>query len=769
MKWSLAAVVLTGLIGCDRAQVSHDGDAPGVDPVLDPLLAWGAVELVPIPAAGLRVALRGVAFTGSIETPSIVVAGGDTLELLPVMLDSAAGLASLRIDAVAGARATELWRGPLAQGVAAPRGERSPYPRDTLGEPLELPLRFYSRRRPGEQVWYRLGRRAPSAEVRARSEGVPLSRRNPIDFTFAGRSCVRLVARLEIRTFGLDVVTTSLAELVARAGRAEAVSAATTARALVPGTGDVWLDLPCPDASDRPWRLTLKSEQTVHESYLLGGELFFATEGGGVSPPPAPLAQLLHETIRVDLSALAGDRVRLRMTVDAPGAGGRAAILLARIERRAPARPPDLLMICSDSHRFDRAIIDRGPGLMPALTALRAEPTAITYTNAFSPASWTLPSIVSTFAGVAARFHRAGERGEILERARFERDGSSVPVGWFEAPIDRERLRLMRAYPAAMVSLTERLRGAGYRTVMVAGNPLYGLSGLGRDGQDVFIDGAVQAGDILNDVALQVVAGTPAERPLFLLVHYMDVHHYVPWCLEKRHPELEIVPEKRAEFVACYEQAVAATDGHLGQLIDAWRAARRHDSTIVFWSDHGDHLMDPGRETLIDHGNSMDEVLLRVPMVVRYPRVAGTGGGDDPRPASLLDLMPTLLELAGQVVPTGAGRGRSLVRAPLAAERILHADYQLYDAQLASVRAGARKLVLDLDNDGASLIDLGAPPGAYGEPAQAIDDATEVARLRALYAAYVDEARVATATLTSDEVIDQQAAVEQLRSLGYVD
>ncbi len=77
-------------------------------------------------------------------------------------------------------------------------------------------------------------------------------------------------------------------------------------------------------------------------------------------------------------------------------------------------------------------------------------------------------------------------------------------------------------------------------------------------------------------------------------------------------------------------------------MLDALQATGRADNTVVVvWGDHGWHL----GEKLISGKNSLWDRSTRVPLVFAGPGIAENAKCG--RPAELLDIFPTLLELAG--------------------------------------------------------------------------------------------------------------------------
>ena len=101
------------------------------------------------------------------------------------------------------------------------------------------------------------------------------------------------------------------------------------------------------------------------------------------------------------------------------------------------------------------------------------------------------------------------------------------------------------------------------------------------------------------------------------------------------------VPTLR-ELTALYLGATAWVDDTLAAVLDALDASGQRDNTlVVFTSDHGDLL---GSHGLLGKG-TLHEESARVPLIARGPGVAA--GHVDRGVASLLDVAPTLLRLAG--------------------------------------------------------------------------------------------------------------------------
>ena len=101
---------------------------------------------------------------------------------------------------------------------------------------------------------------------------------------------------------------------------------------------------------------------------------------------------------------------------------------------------------------------------------------------------------------------------------------------------------------------------------------------------------------------------------------------------------------KAADYTRAYLASISHTDAMVGQLISALAASPYAINTdIILWSDHGFHLGEKfhwGKITLWDQS-------VKVPLLISSPGNPNYPIGDVTAPVSLLDLAPTVLDLAG--------------------------------------------------------------------------------------------------------------------------
>ncbi|MCA9245472.1 MAG: sulfatase, partial [Planctomycetales bacterium] len=130
---------------------------------------------------------------------------------------------------------------------------------------------------------------------------------------------------------------------------------------------------------------------------------------------------------------------------------------------------------------------------------------------------------------------------------------------------------------------------------------------------------------------------------------------YLHWTLPE--PRFRFLEEANQwkNLVRSYMACTSFVDSQVGRLLEALEKSGKADNTIVvLWSDHGWHL----GEKLITGKNTLWDRSTHVPLIFAGPGV--TAGAKCLRPAELLDIYPTLIDLCS-LPPRDDLEGHSLL------------------------------------------------------------------------------------------------------------
>jgi len=385
-----------------------------------------------------------------------------------------------------------------------------------------------------------------------------------------------------------------------------------------------------------------------------------------------------------------------------------------------PAAGPPIVLVSIDTLRADRlAAYGYREGVTPAVDRLARE--GIIFEHAFSPAPLTLPAHATLLTGLLPPAH--GVRDNL--GYRLDPTASIVPA-----------LKSAGYRTGAAVSSMVLRRETG----MAAGFELYDdavASGGGRTTAEAQRSGPATL-DAVDGWIERVAAG-----PFFLFLHLYEPHapYEPPAELAGRDP---------------YDGEVSAADAVVGRLLEILDRQGVYDrAAIVLVSDHGEGLGDHGED---EHGILLHREVLHVPLIVKLP-----GGRDAGRrleaPVHLIDVAPTLLELAG--LPAGEELVGSSLLGPPATDRPLYAE-----TYHPSLRYGWSELLSLvswpyhlIEGPAPELYDLGA------DPAEERDLASEAPAVRERLLARLRPLRGALQPPFSET----EEVREQLASLGYLD
>lgn len=394
------------------------------------------------------------------------------------------------------------------------------------------------------------------------------------------------------------------------------------------------------------------------------------------------------------------------------------------------AVPTDVILVTIDTLRADRVgAYGSKSGATPTLDALARR--GVVVEDAVVHAPQTRPSHASLFTGLLPFQHGL-------------RDNGSPPLG------------------KDIPTLASAMKSAGYATAaFIAAYPVSRSSGLDR-GFDLFDDPFGGDADFLAgsgernerparevvDAALAWLA-RPSTRPRFVWVHLFEPHY----------PYEPPPPFDQRYAKSPYDGEVATADAEVKRLFDRHPASASR--LLVVTSDHGEGLGDHGED---EHHLFVYDSTIKVPLIfegVGLPagsRVRGQFRG--------IDLMPTVLELAGVVRPsvTGVSRALNLRTGAVIPDNESYAEslYGSIHFGYAPVRALRVEGFKYIDTPKAELYRVASDPA---EGANLADSRAPLVgalrqRLRELHG---EDAGKAATTAPLDP-----AAIERLAALGYV-
>ncbi|MEZ5276008.1 MAG: sulfatase-like hydrolase/transferase [Opitutaceae bacterium] len=175
-----------------------------------------------------------------------------------------------------------------------------------------------------------------------------------------------------------------------------------------------------------------------------------------------------------------------------------------------------------------------------------------------------------------------------------------------------------------------------------------------------------------------------------------------------------------------YYAMVSEVDAQVGRILDCLKELDLEEDTIVvFTSDHGEWLGDHLR---FGKGAPGDDSIARVPLLFRYPGVVDRPGRSEGGLVEAVDVLPTLLELAGIPVP-GHLQGSSLAPG-LTRSAAVGKNSVLMEADgWKTLRTDRYRYRVCADGS-ESLWDLAKDPGEYEDLANRADCLEVLAEMR---------------------------------------
>jgi arylsulfatase A-like enzyme len=436
----------------------------------------------------------------------------------------------------------------------------------------------------------------------------------------------------------------------------------------------------------------------------------------------------------------------------------------------APRLVKRVILITVDTLRADAV----SGAVTPRLQELSRD--SLIFTNAISPAPWTLPAVSSLMTGVSPDVH----------------GGTSV----------------LSKVSSRFETLAERLEGAGYLTAALGSNPvllpernlgqgfmeydfyprLTSLKSLGAALLKRIWPEEFRLNVSDQDITELALAWVREHRSydFFLWVHYIGPHQpyspspqfsppsVPPPGMESTFGKFRqvrlglFVPDatQRAWIQELYRGDVRSTDREVGVFIDGLRDIGLYDdSLIVMTSDHGEEFWEHDG---FEHGHTLYQELLAVPLMIKAPGSQRKGAVSGF--VSTERVMATVLEACGvRYEPQDIAPPLPLRDAPDTRPEPVVSSFPLYYEDRIAVRFERYWYIRSLLTDVEELYDLEKDAKEQFSIAQSAQQ--ELQRARDLLVGWKERTR-ALRELYSMEVTERiplEPRTEQmLRALGYV-
>ncbi len=342
------------------------------------------------------------------------------------------------------------------------------------------------------------------------------------------------------------------------------------------------------------------------------------------------------------------------------------------------------------------------------------------FTNAVSASSWTVPSFMSIMTSVYPSVHKVVNK-----------------FSTFNAK--EKKISNLKELSPQITTLAEAMRKAGYATGGFTGDA--GVSGqFGyKEGFDVYTDEKAFGGLSNSEGhALGWLDSLQKDKKFLMFFHGYDLHgqfdipidlqRFVPSGYRGSHTGLHddeaalreaqlhgplSYNDADVEFWnGLYDSKIRAADEQLGHfLAELEKRDVLKNTVIIVLSDHGEEWFEHGG---IDHGHTLYDELVHVPLVIHVP---GGGTASIPGQISTMDVAPTIFDILG-IIPDDAFRkqayGQSLV--PYFSGKkdgrdvFLETDYRDAIHKRAVRSADGWKYIRNMVNGEEELYDLNADP-----------------------------------------------------------
>jgi arylsulfatase A-like enzyme len=437
-----------------------------------------------------------------------------------------------------------------------------------------------------------------------------------------------------------------------------------------------------------------------------------------------------------------------------------------------------VILIIVDTLRADfLSCLNDGAPRTPNMDMLADD--GVLFSRAISSAPWTVPSVASIMTGLSPNVHQAMSArsrlpDELTTLAEYMQDAGYYTTAMGFNPFLRKRYNMHQGfYEYVFPKPPSRSRSLGGVVV------------------NTFFPAILPSTASTTEITQMAIDWIERNKDVdfFLWTHYYDPH--LPYAPPPEfEPDGEVPPrigrsfsriqDVRAGHFAptlperdwireLYKSEVEYVDDSLGDLIQTLKRLDIYDEAlIILTSDHGEEFWEHGS---FEHGHSLHDELLWVPLILKLPR--SSSAREVATAVSIESILPSVLDICQIDHVDQHLTGKSLMPlidtgASYDEDQSIHSTGVLYYGQKESAIFGEYKYVLDVITGEEILYRIGAD-GQYQSPLES-PSTEQLDRARSILAAHHSESSKLRDHygVEAEEAPIEESVLRQLRALGYV-
>ena len=274
----------------------------------------------------------------------------------------------------------------------------------------------------------------------------------------------------------------------------------------------------------------------------------------------------------------------------------------------SPAKPRNLIIVSIDTLRADRlGCYGNERPTSPAIDRIAGE--GVVFDDASAPSPWTKPSHASLLTGLYP-----SRNGAVAMESDMRED---------------------------VVHLASHLAGRGFQTLAVVNSMFLNQHGLERGFQKLkyvpFVQGNRKSSPVTAS-AIEMLRKRDRGKPVFALVHYMDVHSdylslpkyekmfvrpyegFADGTTQQLYRfaagQFDLEEKDAAHLLDLYDAGIRQVDDELARLFGFLEDDGLLDDTLlVVLSDHGEEFLEHGS---VLHGHTQFQEVVRVPLIFDF-------------------------------------------------------------------------------------------------------------------------------------------------------